>query len=190
GGFTDCLLQRGAAEVVAIDVGYGQLHEKLRADPRVRVLERTDIRDTTPALVGGRASVIVADLSFISLRRVLGSLFALAEDGALLILLVKPQFEAGKVEADRGRGVIRDPAVWRKVLNEVIAALSYHGAAMIGCMASPITGAEGNVEFLVVARASIDARPVSAGSSSVDVSALVEGAIEEGQALTRMQAGD
>jgi 23S rRNA (cytidine1920-2'-O)/16S rRNA (cytidine1409-2'-O)-methyltransferase len=153
GGFTDCLLHRGAAAVAAIDVGYGQLHEKLRADPRVRVLERTDIRDATPDLVGWHADIVVADLSFISLRLVLEPLLGLAAPGAWLVLLVKPQFEAGKREADRGRGVIRNPAIWRRVLREVIDALDERGATIMGCMASPITGAEGNVEFLVVGRA-------------------------------------
>jgi 23S rRNA (cytidine1920-2'-O)/16S rRNA (cytidine1409-2'-O)-methyltransferase len=156
GGFTDCVLQRGAREVVAIDVGRNQLHERLRADPRVQVHEQTNLRDLDPETVGGPGDVLVADLSFISLRTVLDSLLALtAEDGSL-VLLVKPQFEAGKAEADRARGVIRDPAVWERTVLEVCAALRARGAAIMGVMASPITGGDGNVEFLVHARRSTD----------------------------------
>jgi 23S rRNA (cytidine1920-2'-O)/16S rRNA (cytidine1409-2'-O)-methyltransferase len=149
GGFTDCLLQRGAAHVVAVDVGYGQLHERLRADARVTNLERRNVRDLVAADVGGPVEVLTADLSFISIRTVLDALLGLCRPGADLVLLVKPQFEAGRVEAARGRGVITDPAVRRRVLGEVDAALLARGAAIMGRMASPLTGADGNVEFLV-----------------------------------------
>jgi 23S rRNA (cytidine1920-2'-O)/16S rRNA (cytidine1409-2'-O)-methyltransferase len=149
GGFTDCLLQRGAASVAAVDVGYGQLHERLRADPRVEVHERTNARDLRPGQVGPPAGVVVADLSFTSLRPILPAALDLAAPGADLVLLVKPQFEAGRAEATKGRGVITDPTVWRRVLGEVDATLRDLGATIIGAMASPITGAEGNVEFLV-----------------------------------------
>ncbi|QGG95220.1 TlyA family rRNA (cytidine-2'-O)-methyltransferase [Actinomarinicola tropica] len=149
GGFTDCLLQAGAAEVVAIDVGYGQLHEKLRADERVRNLERTTIRGIDPDVVGGPAPLVVGDLSFISLRTVADDLLALLAPGGDLVLLVKPQFEAGREEASRGRGIISDPEVWRRVLGEVRDALSARGAAIMGAMCSPLVGADGNVEFLV-----------------------------------------
>jgi 23S rRNA (cytidine1920-2'-O)/16S rRNA (cytidine1409-2'-O)-methyltransferase len=152
GGFTDCLLQRGAASVVAIDVGYGQLHERLRADPRVEVHERTNVRDVRPGDLGAPADLLVADLSFISLRTVLPGALALAVPSADLVLLVKPQFEAGREEAARGKGVITDPAVWRRVLEEVAGALVGLGAAIMGAMASPLTGADGNVEFLLHAR--------------------------------------
>jgi 23S rRNA (cytidine1920-2'-O)/16S rRNA (cytidine1409-2'-O)-methyltransferase len=152
GGFTDCLLQRDAAAVVAVDVGYGQLHERLRGDPRVHNLERTNIRTLTPDDVGGPVDVLVADLSFISLRLVMASLVALARTDSDLVLLVKPQFEAGREEAARGRGVITDAGIWRRVLREVRAAAVSQRAAMIGVMPSPITGAEGNVEFLVHCR--------------------------------------
>ena len=148
GGFTDCLLQRGAASVVAVDVGRAQLHERLRADPRVTVLERTDVRRVDPAAVGGPVDVLTADLSFISLRSVLPALFRLAAPGAPLVLLVKPQFEAGRRAVSRGRGVVTDPEVWRQVLGDVAAAVLSHPAAMMGCMVSPLTGTEGNVEFL------------------------------------------
>jgi 23S rRNA (cytidine1920-2'-O)/16S rRNA (cytidine1409-2'-O)-methyltransferase len=148
GGFTDCLLQRGSASVVAVDVGRGQLHERLRADPRLTVLERTDVRDVDPAAVGGPVDVLTADLSFISLRSVLPALLRLAAPAAPLVLLVKPQFEAGRREVSRGRGVVTDPAVWRRVLDDVAAAVLSQGAVMMGCMVSPLRGTEGNVEFL------------------------------------------
>ena len=156
GGFTDCLLQHGARRVVAVDVGYGQLHERLRADPRVESVERTNVRDLAPGDLGPPFDLVVADLSFISLRAVLAPLLGLAAPGADLILLVKPQFEAGRDEAARGRGVIRDPEVWRRVLDEVVIALQATGAAIMGAMVSPLTGADGNVEFLVHARATTD----------------------------------
>ena len=152
GGFTDCLLQRGASSVVAVDVGYGQLHERLRSDPRVHNIERTNIRSLTTEEIDGPVDVLVADLSFISLRLVLASLVSLARPGSDLVLLVKPQFEAGRAEAARGRGVITDDAIWRRVLGEVRAAARSQGAAMMEVMPSPITGAEGNVEFLVHCR--------------------------------------
>ncbi|MEY2569388.1 MAG: rRNA (cytidine1920-2-O)/16S rRNA (cytidine1409-2-O)-methyltransferase [Actinomycetota bacterium] len=156
GGFTDCLLQRGAAEVVALDVGYGQLHERLRADPRVRVHERLNVRHATAAEIGGPFPVVVADLSFISLRTVLPVLAGeLAEPDADLVLLVKPQFEAGRAEASRGKGVVTDPVVWRRVLGEVGVAMTAQSAAMMDAMVSPLQGADGNVEFLVHARAGV-----------------------------------
>ena len=150
GGFTDCLLQQGAAAVVAIDVGRNQLHERLRADRRVTSFERTDVRDVEVAAVGGPAPLVVADVSFISLRLITADLLRLAT--ADLVVLVKPQFEAGRVEAGRGRGVIRDPDVWRRTLIEVCGAVVGAGAAIMGVMVSPLTGAEGNVEFLLHAR--------------------------------------
>ncbi|HEX8803409.1 MAG TPA: SAM-dependent methyltransferase, partial [Acidimicrobiales bacterium] len=132
--------------------GYGQLHERLRDHPRVEVHERTNVRTLAPGDLGPPFDLVVADLSFISLRTVAPNLVGLAAPGADLVLLVKPQFEAGRQEAGRGRGVIRDPAVWRRVLGEVHAALRAHGAAMMGAMASPLRGADGNVEFLIHAR--------------------------------------
>lgn len=172
GGFTDCLLQRGAASVVAVDVGYGQLHERLRADPRVEVHERTNIREVRPGDLGSPADVLVADLSFISLRTVLPGALSLGVPGADVVLLVKPQFEAGREEAARGKGVITDPVVWRRVLEEVAHALEELGAAIMGAMASPLTGADGNVEFLVHART----RPAM---SSAVVPDVLDGALAE-----------
>jgi 23S rRNA (cytidine1920-2'-O)/16S rRNA (cytidine1409-2'-O)-methyltransferase len=165
GGFTDCLLQRGALHVVALDVGRHQLHERLRADPRVEVREQTNLRHVTPGDLGGPAPVVVADLSFISLRTVLADLLALVAPGGRLVALVKPQFEAGRAEASRGRGIISDPAVWRRVLGEVRSDVMSHDAAMMGAMVSPITGADGNVEFLVCVA-------TDASAPSVDDAAL------------------
>jgi 23S rRNA (cytidine1920-2'-O)/16S rRNA (cytidine1409-2'-O)-methyltransferase len=149
GGFTDCLLQRGAAAVHAVDVGTHQLHERLRADPRVVVREQTDVRSLTPADLGGPVDLVVGDLSFISLRMVMPVLVPLVVDTGHLVLLIKPQFEAGRAEAARGRGIIRDPLVWRRVLGEVASATDDAGTAILGLMPSPITGNRGNVEFLV-----------------------------------------
>jgi len=152
GGFTDCLLQRGAARVVAVDVGYGQLHERLRVDERVDVRDRTNVRSVAPATIGGPVDVVVADLSFISLRTVAPALLDCARPGADLVLLVKPQFEAGRADASRGRGVIRDPAVRERALAEVCGTFADLGATIMGTMESPLKGADGNVEFLVHAR--------------------------------------
>ena len=149
GGFTDCLLQRGAAPVLAIDVGHGQLHPSLRDDPRVVVRERTNIRDLTPAAVGGQVGVVVADLSFISLRTVLPALLRFCQPVAPLVLLVKPQFEAGRAEASRGRGVIRDPGVRAGVQDRIDDALQHAGATIMGWMESPLRGADGNIELFV-----------------------------------------
>jgi 23S rRNA (cytidine1920-2'-O)/16S rRNA (cytidine1409-2'-O)-methyltransferase len=153
GGFTDCLLQRGAAEVVAVDVGYGQLHERIRADERVDVRERVNVRSLDAAAIGGPVDVVVADLSFISLRTVADALLACAAPGADLVVLVKPQFEAGRAEAAKGKGIIRDPAVRERVLAEVGGAFRDRGAAIMGTVESPITGADGNVELLLHVRA-------------------------------------
>jgi len=172
GGFTDCLLQRGAAEVVAVDVGHDQLHERLRADPRVDSRERHNVRELHAGDLGEPFALVVADLSFISLRTVLDNLLALAAPGADLVLLVKPQFEAGRQEASRGRGVIREPAVWRRVLDDVLDALNERGAAIMDAMVSPITGTGGNVEFLVHARTAPARAP-----GPVDLGTLVDDAV-------------
>jgi 23S rRNA (cytidine1920-2'-O)/16S rRNA (cytidine1409-2'-O)-methyltransferase len=171
GGFTDCLLQRGAATVAAVDVGFGQLHERLRADDRVTSRERTNIRAVDARDIGGAVALTVADLSFISLRTVLPALLGLTEPDGDLVLLVKPQFEAGRQEASRGKGVIRDPAVWRRVLEEVRSAALSQGATMMEAMASPLQGANGNVEFLV----HLIPRP---GAAVVDLDAVIAGAPE------------
>lgn len=148
GGFTDCLLQGGAAEVVALDVGHGQLHERLRADDRVVVLERTNLRHVDPAALGP-FDAAVADLSFISLTAVMDVLVACVRPGGWLVVLVKPQFEAGRQEASRARGVVTDPEVWARAIESVVGAARGAGAAMMGAVVSPLKGGEGNVEFLV-----------------------------------------
>jgi 23S rRNA (cytidine1920-2'-O)/16S rRNA (cytidine1409-2'-O)-methyltransferase len=165
GGFTDCLLQHGATRVVAVDVGRGQLHERLRRDRRVDVRERTDIRSVPDR--GQRFPLVVADLSFISVRSVASALVALAEPGADLVVLVKPQFEAGRAEASRGRGVIRDPEVWRATLTGAITAMNGAGAANMGVMVSPLRGADGNVEFLAWFRVGeVATDPIDAATSA------------------------
>jgi len=179
GGFTDCLLQAGASAVVAVDVGRGQLHERLRADPRVTGLERLDVRAVTLATVGGTpVDVVVADLSFISLARVAPVLVGeVAAPGAPVVVLAKPQFEAGRAEASRGKGVIRDPAVHRRTLGEVVGALTAARAAIMGVMPSPITGQAGNVEFLVHAVA--HGGDGTGGASDPDLGTLLDAAVEE-----------
>jgi 23S rRNA (cytidine1920-2'-O)/16S rRNA (cytidine1409-2'-O)-methyltransferase len=173
GGFTDCLLQRGAVSVVAVDVGYGQLHQRLREDPRVDVRERTDIRKVAADEVGGPADVVTADLSFISLARVADALIGLLADDGDLVVLVKPQFAAGRREASKGRGVIREPEVWRRVLGEVVDALAAAGAVSVGVEPSPIRGGDGNVEFLLhLRRAAAPAAEDDDGIRALDGDAL------------------
>jgi len=152
GGFTDCLLQRGAARVIALDVGYGQLHPRLRADRRVVVLERVNVRHLTslpfaPALV-------VCDVSFISVRTALPAALRLAAPGWEGLVLVKPQFEAERGEAPKG--VVRDPEVRRRVLREVCMAAPEWGAHVVGVVDSGVPGPKGNREFFVHLRASED----------------------------------
>src|SRR5438105_8917373 len=148
GGFTDCLLQRGAVAVVAVDVGIGQLAWSLRNDPRVTVRERCNVRRLTPADVGGvPVELVVADLSFISLQLVAPALAGVARNGADAVLLIKPQFEAGRGQVRRG-GLVTDPAVHRSVLEQVTAALAGAGLVPLAVMPSPLRGASGNIEFL------------------------------------------
>lgn len=173
GGFTDCLLQHGAREVVAVDVGYGQLDQRLRNDPRVVVMERTNLRHVDADELGV-FDIVVADLSFISLRVVLPVLVGLADRGASLVLLVKPQFEAGRQEVSRGRGVISDPDVWRTVLVDVSRAVAEHGATVMALAPSPLRGADGNVEFLLHARRSDPASgPLADAASSERIEACL-----------------
>lgn len=152
GGFTDCVLQAGAADVVCVDVGRAQLHAKLRADPRVTNLEKINARHLKPSdLPRAEFDVVVMDLSFISLKAVLPAVWTCLRPGGRLIALVKPQFEAGKAEVDKGRGVIRDTAVQDAALSGVrdFALAELPGAKLIGTIDSPITGADGNREFLL-----------------------------------------
>jgi len=149
GGFTDCLLQRGARQVVALDVGHGQLHERLVADPRVVDLERTNVRHIDAVTIDGPVDIVVGDLSFISLSLVIPALVGLCHPGVPMVLLVKPQFEAGRAEVSKGSGVIRDPDVHERVRREVEHALGDAGCDIRGWTRSPITGGDGNIEFLV-----------------------------------------
>jgi 23S rRNA (cytidine1920-2'-O)/16S rRNA (cytidine1409-2'-O)-methyltransferase len=148
GGFTDALLQRGAAEVTAVDVGYGQLAWSLRCDRRVRVFERTNIRDADPAVLGTGFDLAVVDVSFIGLAKVLPAVRALLGGKAEVIALVKPQFEAGKGRVGK-KGVVRDAAVHAEVLRAVEDVAHGLGWVVRGLTWSPITGPEGNIEFWI-----------------------------------------
>ena len=150
GGFTDCLLQRGAAKVYAVDVGQGQFAWKLRQDPRVVVMENTNARNLTPGNFPELADIVVVDCSFISLRKIIPAAVALLGPSGNIVALIKPQFEAGKAEADRGAGVIRDPAVHERVLRELQSFVEEQGGLRWkGLTESPLLGPAGNKEFLV-----------------------------------------
>jgi 23S rRNA (cytidine1920-2'-O)/16S rRNA (cytidine1409-2'-O)-methyltransferase len=151
GGFTDVLLQRGALRVHAVDVGYGQLHPRLRGDPRVVVHERVNARALSPEMLGEMCGAAVADLSFISLKLVLPALASVLDPPAWCAVLVKPQFEAGRDEVGKG-GVVRDPAVHDRVVEDVQRALRDLGFAVLGATPSPLLGPAGNREFLVAGR--------------------------------------
>ena len=172
GGFTDCLLRAGAARVVAVDVGYGQLAWELRSDPRVTLLERTNARSLSLEMVGFPADLIVADLSFISLLTVLPALVSVSTGDAEFVVLVKPQFEANR--GDAPGGVVRAPTTWRAVLERVATGFADAGVAPRSLMASPLLGPAGNVEFFLHAR-----RGVSAESLEFDA------VIAEGEDLAR-----
>lgn len=178
GGFTDCLLQRGAAEVVAVDVGRGQLDGSLRSDQRVTVQERCNVRHLRADDIGGTADIVTADLSFISLRTVMERLAGCAVPGGDVVLLVKPQFEAGRREASRGKGVVRDPAIWRRVLAEVAASASEHGLVPAGIAPSPLRGAAGNVEFFLHCHRAAEGAPPTSGAADGTAAFVVEPAIE------------
>jgi 23S rRNA (cytidine1920-2'-O)/16S rRNA (cytidine1409-2'-O)-methyltransferase len=171
GGFTDCLLRRGAVRVIAVDVGYGQLAWELRSDPRLTVMERTNVRDLTRDGLPFVPELLVADLSFISLVTVLPALAPLGTADTEGVVLVKPQFEAGRDAVGRG-GVVRDPDVWRDVLERVSAAARREGLEPAGVMASPLPGPAGNVEFLLHLRRGTPGAPPD-----------VESAIAEGEEL-------
>jgi 23S rRNA (cytidine1920-2'-O)/16S rRNA (cytidine1409-2'-O)-methyltransferase len=169
GGFTDALLQRGASHVIAVDVGYGQLAWPIRTDERVTVLERTNVRDLTPDTLPFPPDLVVADLSFISLKIVLPVLVGVAAAHATFLVLVKPQFEAGRADVGGG-GVVRDPVVWSRVIDGVIAAGADLGLGARAVMASPLPGPAGNVEFV------LQLGPGAGGDADV------EAAVREGMA--------
>ena len=164
GGFTDCLLQRGASAVTAVDVGRGQLHDRLRRHPRVEARERTDVRDL--AIDGPGAvhyDLVVADLAFISLRPLASRLLALTAPGGQLLVLVKPQFEVGRRHAAAGRGVVTDPSLWAGALRQVAAAFADGGGEVAGIVPASVRGAAGNVEFLLHVRVG-DPGPARSGA--------------------------
>lgn len=148
GGFTQVLLQAGAAHVVAVDVGYGQLAWSLRQDPRVTVLDRTNVRHLTVEMLPFAPDLVVADLSFISLTKVLPALSAVADTDADLVLLVKPQFEVGKGQVGKG-GVVRDPGLHAASIRQVAAAAAQAGYGVAGLLPSPLPGPSGNIEFVM-----------------------------------------
>ena len=168
GGFTDCALQNGAAFVAAVDVGYGQLAWKLRTDPRVLNLERTNIRFLSLDDVGGEyfdfASV---DVSFISLSKVVPVVAQLLKPGAEAVMLIKPQFEAGRADVGK-KGVVRDPAVHRRVIEQVLEAVVNAGLMPQGLTFSPVTGPEGNIEYLLHLK-----KDVAGEQKQLDVAAVV-----------------
>jgi 23S rRNA (cytidine1920-2'-O)/16S rRNA (cytidine1409-2'-O)-methyltransferase len=170
GGFTDCLLQRGASRVYAVDVGYGQLAERVRTDPRVVVMDRTNARhlEALPEPVG----LVTVDVSFISLKLILPVAARLLGPAGICVPLIKPQFEAGPKDLGKG-GVVRDPTVHRRVLAEIAAAAQESGFTLLGLTASPLKGPAGNVEFL--AHLSLD------NGHGQDVDAMIDRAMEEAQ---------
>jgi len=172
GGFTDVLIDRGAARVIAVDVGYGQMVWRLRQHPRVVVLDRTNVRHLTPDLVAPPApGLVVADLSFISLALVLPALAGVAAGGADFLLMAKPQFEAGREHVARG-GVVRDPAGWAVALRRVAAAAAELGLGVRGIAPSPLPGPSGNVEFFLW---------LAAGADAGDRERLIVEAVAEGE---------
>jgi 23S rRNA (cytidine1920-2'-O)/16S rRNA (cytidine1409-2'-O)-methyltransferase len=172
GGFTDVLLNRRAAEVIAVDVGYGQLVWRLRTDGRVRVLDRTNVRSLTPEAIGGPVGLAVADLSFISLRTVLPALVGCTKPDGDLVPMVKPQFEVGRRRLGSG-GVVREPALRLAALREVAGSAEGRGWSVRGAVASPAPGPAGNVEYFLWLRR-------CAGAAEADRFALLERAVREG----------
>jgi 23S rRNA (cytidine1920-2'-O)/16S rRNA (cytidine1409-2'-O)-methyltransferase len=180
GGFTDCLLARGAAHVVALDVGYGQLDWKLRQDPRVTVLERTNVRELRPEDLPFPPELVTADLSFISLRLAIPALTSSAARRAEFVLLVKPQFEARREDVGR-HGVVGDPNVWREVVRGIGTACLDQAVIPLGVMGSPLPGPAGNAEFLLYGRRGEPGTP-DEGPPGPAFDEAVEAAI--GEALT------
>lgn len=145
GGFSDCLLQRGAKKIYGVDVGYGQVHEKIRTDPRVVVMERTNLREVRD--LGEKVDLVTLDLSFISMLKVMDAVSAVLKDDGQLVVLIKPQFEAGRDQIESG-GLITDPKVHQEVIASVTQGVKAYGFELVGVVDSPIEGATGNKEFL------------------------------------------
>ena len=169
GGFTDCMLQNGAVKVYAVDVGHGQLDWKLRNDPRVVCMERTNIRYVEPSQLQELVGFVSIDVSFISLTKVLPPVRELMEDGAQMVCLIKPQFEAGREKVGK-KGVVRDPAVHREVIEKVVDFARSMSFGILHLEYSPIKGPEGNIEYL------LHLRKQEEGQGEVDISAVVEAA--------------
>ena len=175
GGFTDVLLRRGAEHVVAVDVGYGQIAWRLREDPRVTVVERTNVRTLDPALVAPAPGLVVGDLSFISLTLVIPALVRAADPRADFLLLVKPQFEVGKERLGNG-GVVRDTSLHAWAMRKVADCAAANGLSVAGAAPSPLPGPAGNVEYFLYMRAG------DADSSCANVDAAIEQAVAQGPA--------
>ena len=152
GGFSDCLLQHGARRVHAVDVGYGQLHPRLRDDPRVVVRERTNARDLGPGDFDEPVDLVVVDASFIGIGKLLGAIASILPTDGWLLALIKPQFEAGKEVASRSRGVIRDEAVRQGAIDKALAQVGEGGFTVVATTDSPLRGPKGNLEHFVLAR--------------------------------------
>ena len=176
GGFTDVLLTRGAARVAAVDVGYGQLVWRLRSDERVGVYDKTNVRSLTPEDIGGEVDLVVSDLSFISLALVLPALARCVRSGGSLLPMVKPQFEVGRERVGQG-GVVRDPNLRIEAVTEVARASAALGLETRGCVASPLPGPSGNVEYFLHLRRVGEMEPVELTDSAVEA---IRTAVEEG----------
>lgn len=161
GGFTDCLLSRGASHVAAVDVGYGQLAHKLRVDPRVLVLERTNAKTLAPEHVGGPADLVVVDASFIGLGKLTEAIARCLREGGLVLALIKPQFEVGRAEANRSKGVVRDPEVRARAIDAATSDVARAGLEILGVCDSTVPGPKGNLEAFVFARKRSSASPGS-----------------------------
>lgn len=175
GGFTDCMLQNGAVKVYAIDVGHGQLDWKLRNDPRVVCMEKTNIRYVTPEDIGEKADFSSIDVSFISLTKVLPPVYELLKEQGQVVCLIKPQFEAGREKVGK-KGVVRDPAVHREVIEKITSFASEMGFALLNLEYSPIKGPEGNIEYLLYLQKKQDGLPQD---GNIDINATVDQAHAE-----------
>ena len=169
GGFTDCLLQRGATAVIAVDVGYGQLDWQLRNDERVTVMERVNVRELRPEQLPWVPDGVVADLSFISLRTVLPALVGAAGPGADLIVMVKPQFEVGRANVGKG-GVVRDPGLWEMAVSSVVETANELGLGLVGATASDVPGPAGNREFFAWFRPGAEGDPDAIATAIAEAS--------------------
>lgn len=176
GGFTDVLLSRGAARVEAVDVGYGQLIWRLRSDERVGVYDKTNVRSLAPEDIGGEVDLVVSDLSFISLALVLPALARCVRPGGDLLPMVKPQFEVGRDRVGQG-GVVRDPSLRIEAVSEVARAAAALGLETRGCVASPLPGPSGNVEYFLHLRRAGEIDPVTLTDGALDA---IRAAVEEG----------